>query len=81
MKITTEHPDSSYGIPVILGDDGGPLDYAAGIRAIRRKLDLTTEELGAMCGRSRRTVENWEQGRPVPADALNALAPLLRKRR
>lgn len=74
MRITCKHPQSSYGIPVILADDGGVMDYAPGIRAIRRAKAWSVAEMAAVCGVSPRTVEGWEQGRPVPAAALNAMA-------
>ena len=28
MRVTTHHPSSSYGVPVILADDGSVMDYA-----------------------------------------------------
>lgn len=78
MKITTEHPASSYGIPVILDDDGNPTDYADGVKLLRDRLGLNTAELGATVGVSRRTVENWEQGRNQPsAPALKLMADLI----
>lgn len=77
MKVATDHP-SSPGAPVILGDDGAPLDSAPGIRALRDHLGLTTSELAAAVGKSRRTVEGWIQGRAVPASVLLLLAALLR---
>jgi ribosome-binding protein aMBF1 (putative translation factor) len=80
MTITTEHAASSYGIPVILGDEGDLLDYAPGVQAIRRRLGLSTAELAGACGKSRRTVEDWEQGRyMVPAEALYVMAGLLKR--
>ena len=74
MTVTTKHPSSSYGQPVILADDGSVMDYAPGVKAIRAKRGWSTQQLAAVCGVSRRTVEGWEQGRPVPAAALNAMA-------
>ena len=78
MTITTNNPASRYGMPVILDDDGSVIgsvmDYADGIRAIRRHCALSTAELGAICGVSRRTVEGWECGRTPSAAALNAIA-------
>lgn len=77
MKVTTNHPSSSYGMPVILADDGALMDYAAGIKAIRRRAGLTTQQLADACGVSRRTVEGWEQGRMPSAAALNVMATLV----
>lgn len=79
MKITTDHPASSYGLPVILDDAGNPLDYAAGVQALRRTLGLSVAELGQACGRSKRTAEGWEQGRAVPAECLLVMAGLLKR--
>jgi DNA-binding transcriptional regulator YiaG len=78
MKITTEHATSSYGIPVILDDNNSPLDYGPGLRAVRARLSLSVEEVAAAVGKSRRTIEDWCQGRSnIPASALNVLKKLL----
>lgn len=77
MKITCNHSSSSYGVPVILGDDGDVMDYAPGIKAVRAKLSLSTQDLAERCNVSRRTVEGWEQGRMPDAAALNVMAQLL----
>lgn len=77
MTITTNHPSSCYGQPVILDDNGNLMDYAAGIKLLRFKLEISTTKLGEACGVSRRTVEGWEQGRLPNAAALNVMADLL----
>jgi len=77
MKVTTNHPSSSYGQPVIVADDGAVMDYATGIKAIRAKLGWTTQQLADTCGVSRRTVEGWESGRMPEAKALNVMAGLV----
>lgn len=77
MQVTTNHSASSYGQPVILSDGGEVMDYAPGIKAIRDKAGLTTQELADLCGVSRRTVEGWEQGRMPTAAALNVMASLV----
>ncbi len=77
MQITTAHPSSSYGIPVILSDSGDVLDSAPGVRLLRSNLGLSTAALAAHCGVSRRTIEGWEQGRAVPCAALNVMQSLL----
>jgi ribosome-binding protein aMBF1 (putative translation factor) len=82
MKITCDHPTSSYGIPVILDDAGNVIDYAPGVKAVRGRLGLTAEQLAEHCGYSVRSVNSWEQGRsPVTASALNVMASLLKKER
>lgn len=79
MRVTTDHPASSFGQPIILDDAGNPMDYAPGVLAIRRTLDLSRGQLAAACGVHPRTVEGWEQGRrAIPAAALNVLGSLLR---
>lgn len=78
MKITTEHSASSYGIPVIIDDEDDVMDYAPGVKALREKLNLTTQQLAEACGCSRRTVEGWEQGRVPEAAALNVMSALLK---
>lgn len=76
MKITCKHSSSSYGQPVILADDGSVMDYAPGVKAIREKAGMTTQQLADEIGVSRRTVEGWESGRLPSTLALRALAPL-----
>lgn len=78
MVVTTDHSVSSYGMPVILDDNGKLMDYAPGVQAIRAKLNLSTQDLADHCGVSRRTVEGWEQGRLPQAAALNVMASLLK---
>ena len=79
MTVTTHHPSSSYGVPVILADDGSVMDYATGIKTLRAKIGLSTQQLAQKIGVSRRTVEGWEQGRPISTPALKLLATLLEK--
>lgn len=84
MKVTTDHPASSYGQPVILDDAGNPLDYSPGVRAVRERLGLTRAQLAEACGVSARTVEGWEApgpSRPPEAAALNVMGDLLRRAR
>lgn len=77
MKVTTNHAASSYGQPVIIGDDGGVMDYPEGIKEIRRRKSLSVQDLADRCGVSRRTVEGWEQGRLPSAASLNVMADLV----
>ena len=65
LKLTIDHSMSSYGIPLFVTADNQPLDYADGIRKIRKLLVLSTDDLAEIAGVSRRTVEGWEQGRPI----------------
>ncbi len=77
MKITIQHPASSFGVPVILDDSGNPLDYSDGLRRCRYRLKMSTVELGRHFGCSGRTVEGYEQGRIIPVAALNVLSVLM----
>lgn len=43
------------------------------IKNLRKKLGLSTAELGARVGVSRRTVEDWEQGRRNPGPSAKIL--------
>jgi len=76
MTITTNHPSSSYGLPVILDDAGQVMDYAPGIQLIRARLNLSTADLAAKIGVSPRTVEGWEQGRTPSKSAVRLIASL-----
>lgn len=78
MRVTIEHSSSSYGVPVILADDGSVMDYAPGIKAVRAKLGLTAAQLAERIGVSERTVNGWEQGRMPEVAGLNMLGKLLR---
>jgi len=73
LKITTRNLE-----PVILADDGSILEPPAGIRAVKDRLGLTHQALAELCGVSRRTAEDWTQGRHNPtAAALAVLAAKL----
>ena len=78
LKLTTDHSMSSYGIPVFVDASNNPLDYADGLRKIRRTLKLSTDELAEIAGVSRRTVEGWEQGRPISGPAMRLIENFLR---
>lgn len=77
MKITTTHSSSSYGVPVILDEEGTLLDYACGVKSIRMRLRWSTQQFADEIGVSRRTVEGWESGRMPSTLALRAMASLI----
>lgn len=80
MIITTDHARSSFGIPVILDDQGNPMNYAPGVVAVRNRLRITQQQLAESCGVSVRTVQGWEQGRPIgKPGALFVMADLLHR--
>jgi hypothetical protein len=75
MKITCHHPASSYGIPVILDDDGEPMDYTPGLKAVLKKIGWTREQAAIEAGyKSARSIEKFFQGVPPSAQLLNRLA-------
>ena len=78
MTITTNHPYSSYGQPVILDGSGAVMGYPEGIRAIRETLAHTQAEFAQALGVTKSAVEKWESGVNMPsAKALNAIAMMM----
>lgn len=74
MKLTKNH----NGMPVFVGDDGKVVEYAEGVRMLRRRRGWSTAHMAEVCGVSPRTVEGWEQGRVPGKQALLLLAPHMR---
>ena len=77
MKLTTDHPQSSYNLPVFVDGDNNPLDYVDGIKQFRQLNGWSTTDLAEKLGTSRRTVEGWEQGRMPSKMALKFMQKLL----
>ena len=61
--ITTDHPASSYGMPVIVLEDGGALDYTSAIL-----LDYRVEKISEV---ERPLLEQWQRNMP-PIDSTAA---------
>lgn len=59
MRITTDHPASSYGVPVILDDAGELMDYGHGIREALSVLGWTRREFADRAGKSLSTIDRW----------------------
>lgn len=76
LELTAESSMSSYGIPVFL-IDGEPVGYAEGVRALRELKGWGVAEMAEQMGASKRTVEGWEQGRPVKPMALKLMQTFL----
>jgi transcriptional regulator with XRE-family HTH domain len=67
----------STGDDVFRTEDGTPMTFAAGVKALRERLGLTTDRLARELGLSRRTVEGWEQGREPSYRAYKGLVMFL----
>lgn len=81
LEITTDHPSSNNGQPVFITDPGRlPVDYAYGLTWALKRLGWNRYELADSCGKSKRTVDEWWQGRPPPAAALNVVRDALNER-
>lgn len=79
MTITTDHPRSKNGVPVIISDNGLKMHYAVGVKAIRMGLGLSVPEFATLCRVSPKTVYHWQSTRIPPAGKLNIMADALRK--
>ena len=77
MRLTTDHSASSYGVPVFVDDNNQVLDYADGLRKLRKTKGWSTAKLAEQLGVSARTVEGWEQGRMPSKPALIILSKLI----
>ena len=52
-------------------------EYAAHVKAVRKKLRLTQEEAGVIIGGGKRAFQKYESGRTPPSDAAVGLIELL----
>ena len=77
IRLTASHPASSYGVPVFVDENNNPLDYAPAIKQLRSDKGWSTSYLAEKLGKSRRTIEGWEQGRMPDKTALLLLQHLL----
>ena len=77
MRLTTDHPASSYGVPVFVDGDGNVMDYAPALRQLRKEKGWSTTDLGNDVGVSSRTVEGWEQGRMPSVPALKIIQKII----
>lgn len=80
MEITCLHPASSYGISVIVADDGSVMDYAPGLTRVLQRIGWTRQQAAIESGyKSARSIEKFWQGTPPSAQLLNRLAVQLEK--
>lgn len=78
MQITTRHPASKYGHPVILNDAGTVLDSKDGLFLAMETLGWSRADLAEKTGISKRTIENYflDRGK-VQVHVLNVLSDAL----
>ncbi len=75
MTITLSHSASSYGIPVILDDQGELMDYPQGLTAALKKIGWSREQAALAAGyKTGRSIERFWQGVPPSAQLLNVLS-------
>jgi len=76
LKLTTTHSASSYGQPVFVLD-GQLIDAPQGVKALRQLKGWDQAQLALEMGASVRTVQGWEQGRPIMPMALKLMQTFL----
>ena len=71
-------PDTIYERDGRLYDERGlvAISLVALVREVRRENSWTTQQMGKEMGVSARTVEGWEQGRPISGPAIRLLRQL-----
>jgi len=80
VQITTDHPESKYGVPIFLDDDGEVMEPGLGFAEARNALGLTAPALARLIGKSPFAIHNWEQGRRKPdTGAIYVLRDMLAK--
>lgn len=70
MRLTTDHPQSSYGMPIFVDSNNAPVDYVAGVNWIKFNFGLTAQTLAGKIGVSKRTVDDWCTGQIPSKTAL-----------
>jgi DNA-binding XRE family transcriptional regulator len=80
MQITTDHPAATVFRPVFIAG-GTIISDRDGVALLRDELNLTQRELAERLGVSTRTVQGWEQGRPMGSAFLYAMQAILRGNR
>lgn len=69
MLITTDHPASSNGLPVILDDEGNLLIYDEGLRRARSMLGWSQTRLASESGVSLGSIRSYERSTRIPGNA------------
>jgi DNA-binding transcriptional regulator YiaG len=78
MQITTDHPAATPFRPVFVSG-GTIVPDRDGVALLRKKLNLTQRELADQLGVSTRTVEGWEQGRPIGSAMVWGIVQIVRR--
>jgi DNA-binding transcriptional regulator YiaG len=76
LELTTSHSASSYGQPVFVLD-GELIAHPEGVKALRELKGWNQQQLADEMGTSVRTVQGWEQGRPIMPMALKLMETFL----
>lgn len=79
MQVTTKHPKSSKGHPVIVSDDGQIMDPILGFRALIKTVGWTRTRVAHECGVAVRTIHGWCSTTNPPISALNVLGSELER--
>ena len=78
MTVTTRHPESKFGVPVVLDEEGRVLDTCHAVRFFRRYYGLTSREFGQMTNATSNSVIGWECGRTaIPVSVLLVIKDFL----
>lgn len=76
-RVTTRHPASKHGVPVLLCEEK-PVSMAKHLDGIMRQLNMTRKDLSDKAGISTRQLDNFRMGRrPASAAFLNLLGDLI----
>ena len=79
VRITFDHPDSHFGIPVFVNRDGKAMQYHHGVQAVLDRRKINRGALARACGVSESLVGHWLTGHRYPGAAhLNVMARLLK---
>lgn len=83
IEITTDHPQSSYGIPVCI-IDGNIVDDSEGFAASCKALGWTRKTVAERTGKSLGAIDRYRNKgpstQPVPAEVWNVLSDALAAR-
>jgi len=67
------------GQPTFEDEFGQPMEPKAAVKLLRKQRELTTADLAFLAWVSPRTIEGWEQGRPISPSCARTLATIIEK--